>query len=331
MGAASVGFTHYRFGNKIYQKGSGRLFLVLELKPEQKPEQKLEELGPLSLTHQAYLTFIIDKDGQIASFDELAQLEGKHVNNNTVSKHIGKIKQRIGCDIENVPRQGYKLDSTPLMVDIKDFESKPSVALIPPMPSTASTPSLPHSSTPSLTPSSTPSLPHSPTTTAPNTAIFSPVFIGSVILFLLSLSIWLVNPVAQGQSVTDNQSTDFQNTYSRNISTAQHSLLSPDGRLQAFEQKRPLAQLTNLWINNLATGEKLALTAAKTGVEDKLVGFSKDSLSLLFSRTIYTVSNKKNHEKGHSSCSMNEIVFTQFNPIKYSEKHLSACKQATAQ
>ena len=267
MGAASVGLTHYRFDNKIYQKGSGRLFLVLE----QKPEQKLEELGPLSLTHQAYLTFIIDKDGQIATFDELAQLEGKQVNNNTVSKHVGKIKQRVGCAIENVPRQGYKLDSAPAKVDIKRFESKSKKARL------------------------------------------SPVFIVSVILFMLSLSIWLVNPVAQGQSIIANPIEQI---------TQQHGLFSPDGRLQAFEQKKQQGQLTNLWINNLHTGEKLALTAAKVGVEDKLGGFSKDGLRLLFSRTLHNTS----HNTSHSTCSLNEIIFTQFNPIKYSEKQRFECQ-----
>ncbi|NQZ07851.1 MAG: hypothetical protein HRT35_11880 [Algicola sp.] len=268
MGAASVGLTHYRFDNKIYQKGSGRLFLVLE--------QKLEELGPLSLTHQAYLSFIIDKDGQIASFDELAQLEGKQVNNNTVSKHIGKIKQRVGCDIENVPRQGYKLDSAPAKIDIKRFESKSKKQRL------------------------------------------SSVFIVSVILFVLSLSIWLVNPVAQGQSIIPSQ-----NQRTLDHSTEQHDLFSPDGRLQAFEQKNPQQQLTNLWINNLHTGEKLALTAAKTGVEDKLGGFSKDGLRLLFSRSI---TKEKKNNKQRSTCSINEIVFTQFNPIKYSEKQLFECQ-----
>lgn len=286
MGAVSAGFSHYRFDNKIYQKGSGRLFLVCEQQCEQQPHQKLEELGPLSLTHQAYLTFIINKDGQIATFDELAQLEGKHVNNNTVSKHIGKIKQRLGCAIENVPRQGYKLDSAPLMIDIKDFEARPSTPSVHSMPTSVSE--------------------HLVTA---NTLTLSPVFIVSVILFLLSLSIWFVNPVAQGQGII-----------AHNISKQQHSLLSPDGRLQAFEQKNRHQRLSNLWINNFVTGEKLALTAAKTGVEDKLIGFSKDGLTLLFSRAVRT--------KNHDSCSINKIVFTQFNPIKYSEKRLSQCRNA---
>lgn len=108
--------SYYRFEDKLYEKEAGRLFQI--------NGQQIEEIQILSPTHQAYLNFLIDKNGAVASFDELSQLEGKHVNNNTVSKHIGSLKRLLGCEIDNVPRQGYKLHAQPQLVDVQSYQQK---------------------------------------------------------------------------------------------------------------------------------------------------------------------------------------------------------------
>jgi Tol biopolymer transport system component/DNA-binding winged helix-turn-helix (wHTH) protein len=259
----SIELSQYRFGHKIYEKGSGKLFLVIG--------QQLEELETLSLTHQAYLNFLIEKQAQLATFDELTQLEGKHVNNNTVSKHIGKIKKNVGCDIENVPRQGYRLHSQPQLVDISHFQLQSE-------------------------------------SKSKNTKTSPFVFVLTLVLLLCGMS-WFY--MADGsalvkvpyQKATMLQGSEF------------HGLLSPDGRFLAFEYQEPKRQTADLWIKNLTTGEKLRLTAPKAGVEDEISAFSANGSKLLFHRT-----------DEHSNCSINEIVFSQFDPVAFTQKQLFSCE-----
>lgn len=108
--------SYYRFKDKVYERASGQLFRIEGI--------ALKQLEVLSPTQQTYLNFLIDKGGLLASFDELSQLEGKFVNNNTVSKHIGAIKRLLDCAIENVPRKGYVMRQVPELVDIQSFEQQ---------------------------------------------------------------------------------------------------------------------------------------------------------------------------------------------------------------
>jgi DNA-binding winged helix-turn-helix (wHTH) protein len=240
---SSVEPLHYQFEHKIYEKGSGRLFQIFG--------QKLVELEPLSRTHQSYLNCLIDKQGSTATFDELTQLEGKHVNNNTVSKHIGKIKKQVGCDIENIPRQGYKLHSRPVLVDLANFQIQ--------------------------TPDSTQSIeesPNKPTKIKRLPALL--VFLLALVLMLFSDFFKFNN--SEIRNLTHQKATMMQGKESRGV-------LSPDGRFLVFEYRKSSEQLSSLWIKNLQTGEKKPLTESKAGVDDEVSAFSADGQRLLFHRT----------------------------------------------
>ncbi|MCJ8273537.1 MAG: hypothetical protein MJK04_29570, partial [Psychrosphaera sp.] len=263
---------------KIYEKGSGRLFQILG--------QKLEELEPLSRTHQSYLNCLINKAGSTATFDELTQLEGKHVNNNTVSKHIGKIKKQVGCDIENIPRQGYKLHSRPVLVDLADYHIQAHIQA-------------------DIQAQSVNQLNQQ---TQPQQTKWSPLLPVMSLLFLLLVCYWFLVVKNSEANIVNHQKATMMQGYESN------GVLSPDGRFLVFEYRKSSEQLSSLWIKNLQTGEKKQLTASQKGVDDEISAFSADGQRLLFHRT-----------EQDNVCNINEMIFSSFEPFEFSHKKLFQC------
>lgn len=252
--------TYYRFKDKVYERVSGQLFHI--------NGQQIEAFSILSPTHQAYLNTLIDKNGLVASFDELSQLEGKHVNNNTVSKHIGKLKRLLGCEIDNVPRQGYKLQQQPQLVDIRSYKQKAKL---------------------------------------PKISYLSVV--GCVVVLLLTALLWQL-----ANTSTSVQMSEVSTKATMMPGAEYRGTLSPDGRYLAFEYVAGSEQLSQLWLKDLQTGEKVQLTDTEKGNADEVSAFSSDGSRLLFHRT-----------HADSRCSVHEIVFSPDNPMQFTQSALFAC------